>query len=398
MQATKLFEFRRFFVYNLIMDKKYINNFINLKFFDYPKGKFKSSRYSRKFRYLKTTLEIFNPTLVVCHKSTEFDEYLVAKTITTDYVVLRPWVASQIFDGTLSESNKKELFASIAELKEAMLSIVMFPEKQISIFGSSEKLPETTTEFMFETKMNLKFINFPGAYFAKPIWSKTFRHTQTLLSSRFNLSHKLLSTLTKQERNQKINGMMPASASIYSTKSSVLIRSNNLAAGLESVVFACPNCLALFSLKSEFNHLKCQSCQIPFECLPSGEIYLNGHTVSYDDIEKFLDETIKKIDFKTAQITTFDNVSYSNILLDEKIKHPLPITVDIYISKIKLSGFNLEENISFKDVASCEYLPNNSVRITLKSKDIFELSASPDKNLYLIFALIKNKLNKKVKS
>ena len=170
-------------------------------------------------------------------------------SINTDYVVLKSSVVEKIHSETLSVNDKKAIMSDLKTLKDAMISIVVFPETQVSVFGKSQHLPTSMTEFLYETGLNLKFINFVDSYFVKPIWSRNFRSANTLFNSKFNITSKLLSTLSIQERNLKINKSMPSSASVYGRKSHLSIRSNHLADGLESVIFACPNCNEFFSLK-----------------------------------------------------------------------------------------------------------------------------------------------------
>lgn len=370
------------------MDKKYIDKFIDTEYFNFPKGFFKSFYYSYRLHYSRVSIELLNPCLVICNKSTEFDEYLLRQTISTDYVVLKNKYINQIYSETLSAIDKENILANIKVLKEALISVVIFPEQQISIFGSSQYLPEKITEFLYETGMNLKFINFANAYFAKPIWATKYRFAPTFYHSSFNISNKLLSTLTKDERNSKINKSMPSSASIYGHKSHLNIRSNNLADGLESIVFACPNCNELFSLKSEFHHLKCSNCQIPFECTHSGDIYTNGQIISFDDLEKFLYNILKTKNFVKNEVATYNNVTFSVFIRDEPIHKIENLKLDIFSNRLKLKGIDFEKFIEFKDIISYEYLPSNTLKFTLKTTEVFSITPKFNENMYIIYSLI----------
>ena len=91
------------------MEKKYIDKFIDTKYFNYPKKFFESLICSFKIRYQRQQLELLNPCLVVCTKSCEFDEYLIRRTISTDYVVLKDWIVKAIYTNTLSNEDKDDV-------------------------------------------------------------------------------------------------------------------------------------------------------------------------------------------------------------------------------------------------------------------------------------------------
>ncbi len=373
------------------MDKKYIDKFIDTTFFDFPKGKLKSAYYGFRLHNLKSAVEILSPCLLVCNKACGFEEYLIRQNITTDFVTLKPWVVDAVYNETLSSDDKKRLFANIKMLKNAMISIVVFPERQISVFGKSQHLPEKITEFLFETGLNLKFISFENAYFARPIWSKSFRNVQTAYSSKFNLSSSLLASMTPDERNSKINKSMPSSAAIYGHKNRLVIASNRLAEGLERVVYACPNCHEFFGLRAEFSHLKCQNCLVPFECTPGGEIYTNGKTITFDQLEDFLLEILKNKDFKKNHVASFDGI-VMNVFVKGVVIHEIQnLKLDIFVNKLKIAGIGFEKEISLKDVTGFEYLPENAVKLTLKSNEVISLVPSGNENMFVIYNLIKNK-------
>jgi len=371
------------------MDKKYIDKFINLKYFDYPKKFFESFITSLKMHYLRQQVELLNPCLVVCNKSCEYDEFLLRRTISTDYVVLKNSVIRQIYAGTLSKSDKKDILNHIKMLKDALISVVIFPENQISIFGNSEPLPNNITEFMYESGMNLKFVSFANAYFAKPIWSEKFRNAQTYFSSKFSLANSLLSTMTEDERNSKINKCMPSSASVYSHKNHLQINSNNLAEGLERIIFACPNCQELFSLKCEYHHLKCSSCMVPFECTSQGDIYTNGKTINFDDIEVFLNNVLISKKFPKNLITSYENISFSVVISDSPVHTLHGLRLDIFKNSLNFKGVGFEKNINLKDVVSFEYLPKNTLKLSLNNDEVFQIQGSGNENLYIIYALLK---------
>ena len=187
------------------MNRKFLKKYVNTKYFDFPANLLESFIKSRKFHYIKTTIENLKPGIIVCNKSTNYDQFLIRLSIPAEYVTLKEKYINQIYTNTLSKEDKKNIINEIKMLNEYYVSVVVFPESQITIFGKSTTLPLPITEFLYETGANLKFINFRNSYFIKPIWSKHFRTAHTILDNKFNLANEFLKTLSPDERNSKIN-------------------------------------------------------------------------------------------------------------------------------------------------------------------------------------------------
>lgn len=373
------------------MDKKYLDKFVDQKYFEYPKPKIKSFFVSKKIHYIKQQIINKNPSIFVCSRFSEADYYLLNQTLVCDYVILKNDYVEQIYLGTLPENDKIMLMKQFNLFKFAMISVVIFPDLQQSIFGESQKLSTRITEFLYETKMNMQFISFTNSYFAKPIWANNTRKTGVYLNFKFKLSNSLLSTLSADERNKKINHCIPSSASVYAKKNNAYVRGKNLATGLDKLIFACPACGELFSIKSEFNQLRCAECGVPFEMTSECDFYLNGKTVTFDDIKYFLDSKTKillenkKFSFRQENITL---TTFLSGVAAEKFDK---LTLEYTHTRLKFGAIAFEKNIHIKDIITLEFLPKNIIKLTLKNNEVYEISLGD--NLYIIYSLIKTKID-----
>lgn len=370
--------------------KKYVKHFYNSEFFDLPDNFFKVKATALKFRYIKNKIELVHPCLFICNKTTPFDMRLISNTLKGTYVFLKDSVVQKIYDNKLSQEKRKELLKSFATLKEAFISVVMFPEKNMTVFGKPEILPESITNFIKETEFNIKFFSLVGTYFSYPVWSTIFKPCETRFHQQFNLSYNEIDNLSPAETNSAINSYMPSSATTYSHKYNPFIRSNQKAQNLETVIYCCPNCKNLFSVYSEYNCLKCMECGTAVEFASNGTILLSSNIT---DLESFADfqfnvlNTMKYNDKKPM-------ISYPAISCWIKNDAQEDIyfgfaKLNIYCNKIVLNTLNGDLEYKLNKAQSVEYKRNNTLVINMNNKEKITLSGSNKQNFYIIHDLVK---------
>lgn len=373
------------------MNINFIKKHINSKYFDLPKGFLKSQILAHKFRLNKASLEIKKPCIFICNSSCEYDAFLLRTIFKFDYVVLKKSIISKINSNTLSPIDKRELIRCINQLKDDYISLVVFADGQTSVFGRTNDVSKEMSEFLFECNQNLKFINFVNSYYVKPIWARNFRKTETYFKTKNEISYSALSTMSEDERNYKINAFMPSSAATYSQKTHAVISSNHLTCGLDTIIFACPNCKQFFTFESEFNNLKCNNCGVPFEFTQFGHIYSNGKLLSLDYIEDFLQNIIKETDFKNKKIVSYENIDFLIYLDDTPMRVLKNMNIEIFDNKAKITTENFEKIIYYKDVVYFEFLPSNELKFYLNTKEVLSIKGTSNENLYIIVAILNNK-------
>lgn len=368
------------------MEKKFnIKKILNKKHFELAPSRLKCKFYASKFFFFRQIQEIKSPCIYVCHKTNLFDKFLISSFLHGNFVFLKDEVVQAVHNETLSQSEKKELFEELQELKDNNFSVVVFPEKHFNVFGKSEKLSMEITNFLYETKLDIKFLYLIGTYQSFPIWAKAQRKCETRALQQFKVEHEALTFLTKKGINTEINKFMPSSASVYDNKFPPRYNSNNLAVGLEQVFYCCPRCENLFSLYSEFNCIKCRECGSAIEFSRDGKILFSNKINSLDDIEDFLSNTIKKVHFKNGFVTNHPNVKFSSIQKNEKQKL---IEIKIFVDKIELYDSTLFKTIKFSDVKDVWLDFNNTIFVELETES-FKISGTNNENFYIIIDLFK---------
>ena len=369
---------------------KYIKMFINEDYFEYPDGFLKSKITALKFNYIKNKINIIHPFLFVCNKTTLFDKTLIGNTLKGHFVFLKDSVIQKIYNGTLSAEERKQILSSFARLKEALISVVVFPEKNITIYGKTDKVAESVTSFLHETKYNIKFLSLVGTYFAAPIWSKQFRRCETRFHNQFTFKYADRDGLSNEEICEAFNNYMPSSATIYSQKYNPYIYSNAKADGLESIFYTCPNCKELFTIYSEFNCVKCKSCGTAVECSTNGNFLLSSNITDFDSYADFQYNVLKNQFFDDKKLL----VKYSNIQVLKSNENDNKNTInlaslEIYCNHFKLNFLEGTETYKIKDIKETNYYNGNSFEIIFNNKKSFMIKGENKENFLIIADLKK---------
>ena len=371
------------------MDKKInLKKILSANFFEFPKSRFTNSRIARKFFFFNSKHEIKSPAVYICNKTMPYDKFLIASALFGNFVFLNDDVILKLHRNTLSKQEKTELLSEIKLLVDNGYSLVVFPEKNYTIFGECERLPQSVTEFLFETKLDLRFFYLIGTYFAKPVWSNQVRKCETRYSQQFRISHTELAEKSVENRNNAINNLMPSSASIYAQKFSLLIKNESRAENIDSIVYCCPKCKSFFSIYSEFSCLKCRNCGSFIEFSNDGKIMFSNEIESFDDIEPFLFNTLKKYNFTIKAIVTYDNIKLIKETEDGKPEIFKDVNLEIYADKFVFVANDKKRTFNISEVEELALEQNNTLFVKAK-KEEFRLQGEHKENLFILIHLLK---------
>ncbi len=370
---------------------KYIKMFLNEDYFELPDGFIKSKLTALKFNYIKNKINLMHPFLFVCNKTTLFDKKLLSQTFKGHFVFLKDSVIQKLYDGTLDETERKNILSAFARLKEALISVVVFPEKNITIYGKTGHIDESVTQFLHETKYNMKFISLVGTYFASPIWAKEFRRCETRFHNQFTFKYIDRDGLSKAEICEAFNNYMPSSATVYSNKYNPYIYSNAKAAGLESIFYACANCKSLFSIYSEFNCIKCKNCGTAVECSSNGNFMLSSNITDFDSYADFQYDILSKQFFDEKKLMVkYDGIKVLRKNENEESESINLANLEIYCNHFKLKfASSKDETYKLKDIKELNYYTGNTLEIKLNNKKTFMIKGDNNENFLIIADLKK---------
>lgn len=372
------------------MDKKYISKFINTDFFEFPTRPLLAKIRGLKYGVVPNYIEFINPALIICNKSSNLDKLFVSRIITSDFVFLKDKYIEKIYAGTLSDKEKELIIKSMKYLKEAFVSVAVFPENSYTIFGRCDILPRQITEFLFETTFDIKYLNIIGSYYTHPVWSKEPRRYEIKFTQQFTLPHRKLKNFKPEERNELINHHMPSSATMYAIKYPALIRSRKRAEDFETIMYLCPHCNSLFTLYSEFNCLKCKNCGSALEFSIDGAILLSNKLNTFDQVEDFMFDNLKRRSFSLKELVSYPNVSIVKKVGNKEYVIP-NYTFTIYADRFVVTKGKTTRSINMSEVMNISLDYKNTVIINLKEEQLIFRGENKE-NFYILIDL--NKINK----
>lgn len=364
---------------------KYIKLFLNEEYFEMPDNIIKSKLVAHKFNFIKNKINLLHPLLFVCNKTTIYDKALISQAIKGNFVFLKDSVIQKLYNGTLKTKERTEILNAFKKLKEAFISVVVFPEKNITVYGKTSIIPETVTTFLHETEYNIKFLSLVGTYFAMPIWAKHFRYCETRFHNQFTFKYDDRNGLAKTEINEAFNNYMPSSATVYSHRYNPYIHSNAKADGLERIFYACPNCKSLFSIYSEFNCIKCKNCGTAVECSTNGNLLLSSNITDFDSYADFQFNVLSNEFFDSKKLMiAYDNIKVLNLEENSKNNTINIATLEIYCNHFKLKYFDKTETYKIQDIKETIYHTGNTLEIILYSGKNFMIKGNNNENFLII--------------
>lgn len=370
------------------MDKK-LKEIINLDFFDIPVKKLKNKLLAFKFRMNDLKLSSDKPEIFISNKTSTYDRTFITNCIENNFVFLKDDIIEKLYMNSLSKNEIRSLFLSINQIRDAGISLVIFPERHQTVFGEFSKIPTTLTDKIINfgyKKVN--FINLIGTYFIKPIWLKKEQTCETKIECKFSIN--IDDNLSSDNFNLFFNKYMPSSASTYSSKIPIYTRGNSYAEGFESVFSICPNCKSFFTLKSEYCCIKCSKCIAAFEFSENYEISLTNEFSNLDGAKKFQKEILEKINIKNSPIVTYKKILCTTPTYTENQSYNAT-KLEIYQNMIAYLKDDLYVNIYYKDIIDSYLTYENTINIKyLEENQIqaIQLKGENNENLYIIIELI----------
>ena len=148
--------------------------------------------------------------------------------------------------------------AQILKTLRSGSSICLFPEGNRSFNGLTGAIPPATGKLARKSGVKLVTYRFEGAYLTNPRWSLSLRRGKL----RGRLIHvytpEELSAMTDTQINEAIRRDLYEDAYATQHREMVSFKGKNLALGIESTLFACPNCHQIGTLHSSGNSISCR--------------------------------------------------------------------------------------------------------------------------------------------
>lgn len=364
-----------------------------LEFFSFPKSKLINNLIISKYSFDKIDIYDDKSCVFVTPKIAKLDRVFIQKCLNKKFVFMNEQTNNEIVDGTINPKKLEQVLSEINKLSSMGFSISMSLSDEPSVFGENKTITKSLALFLYKTKLDIKILTFPGEYFAVPVWSNIYRRTKIYSNQNITIKQRMLEGFSEKEIVKTIQESTPSSASTYSSKFYLNLKSNKLAQGLETVIYCCPNCENLLSLYSEFSCIKCKNCGSAFELSLDGKILFSSKYNNFDEIENYQYSVLTRKDFDINMIIQYDKIT--QIFAENCKKTPkFDVILQIYPEKliVKNKLTNETTEIFYDEVENVKFLFGNTIKIILKNAKQFYFCGNSNENLLIIKDLVK--LNK----
>lgn len=281
-----------------------------------------------KFNYEYDDIgDIQGPYLLVANHNMELDPAVIGKAVghqlyfvASEHIMRKgigTWALMTFFKpiihmkGKMGVTTVKQMLKT---LKDGH-SVCIFPEGNRSFSGRTCEMQAAIGKVAKKAKAKLITYRVEGGYLTQPRWSVTLRKGK-LRGRLINVySPEQLQEMTDDQINEAIVNDLHEDAYETQKREHIAFKGKNLALGLESTVFACPQCKKMGKLHSEGNRFYCE-CGFSSIYNEYGELTDkegNTYTVTeLDDLQKdLLKDLVEKAD--SGQILFQDDITVYHI-------------------------------------------------------------------------------------
>ena len=258
--------------------------------------------------------EVEGPYVMLSNHESFFDFYYISKLahprnpsyLVNEYYCTRP-VLKGLSRGAGILSKKLftgDMAAAVGILRtlKSGFPVVIFPEGRLSADGRTNPVVEQGGAFYKRLGVDLVLVRIDGAYYAKPKWRKRSYRSRIRVSVERVLKREEIAGMSPVELDRVIGETIRNDASASTLNRYPCRRS--LAAGLENVLYRCPDCGALYTTRTRHRDFFCTACGARRR-LNAEYRFTDGTTIPelYDRIAEMEDETLPSCNLR-AEVRT----------------------------------------------------------------------------------------------
>ena len=189
----------------------------------------------------------------------------------------------------------------IFNVKKRGYPIAIFPEGDTTYFGETGPIEKATMKLIKKLKIDVYACTVKGGYLSRPRYAKGKRKNKHLeLDYRKIIDADDLKTMDLNDIDTIVNDALDHNDYKYQRETMIPHPGKHLAEGMEDVVYVCPHCKAIDSIKTSGNTIRCAHCK------------KEGHVDKYGFIHGFVYDNL--VDWNTFQKT------YRGKLLASRLK------------------------------------------------------------------------------
>ena len=214
--------------------------------------------------------------LVLSNHNTDFDFLMVASSFSEHmYFVgsehIARWkklyaIITYCF-GLVTRSKGTTASSTVLEMLRLLRggnNVCLFAEGARSWDGVTGPILASTGKILKKAKCGLVTYRIEGGYFASPRWSVRTRRGRVYGAPVNFYSVEQLSAMTAEEINAAINRDLYEDAYARQLEAPAAYRGKGLAEGMENLLFLCPQCGSMDTIRSQNDTVSCTDCDMTF--------------------------------------------------------------------------------------------------------------------------------------
>lgn len=137
-------------------------------------------------------------------------------------------------------------------------NVGIFPEGEVTITGETKTLPESIGKLVKVFKRPVIIVHSYGLYFSNARWSRSRKYGPSGMAIQRIIKPEEYEDMTVEETTTMVNQELYQNA--YEQRPIYRYKGKKRAEGLERLIFVCPKCHGVNTLKTKKHKISCQSC------------------------------------------------------------------------------------------------------------------------------------------
>ncbi len=140
--------------------------------------------------------------------------------------------------------------------------ILIFPEGDTTFYGETGYIEEATMKLIKKLGLDVITCNVKGGYLSKPRWATGKRRNRRIeLNYKLEITKDRLKEMSPEEIGTIVNKALYHNDYEYQRQVMIPHPGKRLAEGLENIVYVCPHCEGVNTIKTEGNAIRCTACK-----------------------------------------------------------------------------------------------------------------------------------------
>ncbi len=166
-------------------------------------------------------------------------------------------------------------------------SLLIFPEANCCFSSKTSYIAPSIAKLVKKFKMPLALFNVKGSYLTKPRWSNSWRKGRTTCELVRVIEPEELAAMSVDEVYDAICQALSFNEMEYQRQQMIPFKGHELLDGAERMLFQCPKCGRLMTMKSEGDSIGCTECGYRVSMNSCG--FFEGDDVIFDSFDKWDD-------------------------------------------------------------------------------------------------------------